>query len=50
VGLAAGTDEGADCEEPWEGALLRSQADKSNSPLDVFIHYAFDVLLKKASG
>ena len=31
----------------WEGALLRSQAEKSNSPLDTFIHYAFDVLLKK---
>jgi TetR/AcrR family transcriptional repressor of nem operon len=31
----------------WEGALLRSQAEKSNSPLDAFSHYAFDVLLKK---
>ena len=31
----------------WEGALLRSQAEKSNSPLDAFIRYVFDVLLKK---
>jgi TetR/AcrR family transcriptional repressor of nem operon len=35
----------------WEGALLRSQAEKANSPLDAFIRYVFDVLLKKrASG
>ena len=34
----------------WEGALLRSQAEKSNSPLDAFIHYAFDVLLKKKAS
>jgi TetR/AcrR family transcriptional repressor of nem operon len=33
----------------WEGALLRSQAEKSDAPLDTFIHYAFDVLLKKQS-
>lgn len=35
----------------WEGALLRSQAEKSNAPLKTFMHYVFDVLLKKtASG
>jgi TetR/AcrR family transcriptional repressor of nem operon len=35
----------------WEGALLRSQAEKSNAPLDTFMHQVFDVLLKKnASG
>jgi TetR/AcrR family transcriptional repressor of nem operon len=33
----------------WEGALLRSQAEKSDAPLNTFIHYAFDVLLKKQS-
>ncbi len=35
----------------WEGAMLRSQAEKSNAALETFMHYAFDVLLKKkASG
>lgn len=35
----------------WEGALLRSQAEKNDAPLETFMHYAFDVLLKKnASG
>lgn len=29
----------------WEGALLRSIADKSDKPLNNFLHYAFDVLL-----
>jgi TetR/AcrR family transcriptional repressor of nem operon len=33
----------------WEGALLRSQAEKSNAPLEIFMHYAFDVLLKNKS-
>jgi TetR/AcrR family transcriptional repressor of nem operon len=32
----------------WEGALLRSLADKSDDPLHGFMHYAFDVLLKGA--
>lgn len=30
----------------WEGALLRSQADKSEVPLKDFLHYVFDELLK----
>jgi TetR/AcrR family transcriptional repressor of nem operon len=30
----------------WEGALVRMRADKSNKPLDNFIHFAFNVLLK----
>jgi TetR/AcrR family transcriptional repressor of nem operon len=29
----------------WEGALLRSQADRSNTPLKDFLHYVFDQLL-----
>jgi TetR/AcrR family transcriptional repressor of nem operon len=29
----------------WEGALLRSQADKSDAPLKDFVHYVFDELL-----
>ena len=33
------------------GAMPRSQAEKSNAALETFMHYAFDVLLKKkASG
>ena len=28
----------------WEGALLRSQADKSNAPLEIFLRYALKVL------
>jgi TetR/AcrR family transcriptional repressor of nem operon len=31
----------------YEGALLRSKADRSSKPLDVFLHFAFDVLLKR---
>jgi TetR/AcrR family transcriptional repressor of nem operon len=31
----------------WEGALLRSQAEKSDAPLEIFLHYALDVLLTK---
>jgi TetR/AcrR family transcriptional repressor of nem operon len=33
----------------WEGALLRSQADKSDAPLEAFVHYAFDELLARQS-
>jgi TetR/AcrR family transcriptional repressor of nem operon len=29
----------------WEGALLRSQAEKSNAPLESFVRYVFDGLL-----
>ena len=31
----------------WEGALLRSQAEKNNAPLDTFMRYVFDALLTK---
>jgi TetR/AcrR family transcriptional regulator, transcriptional repressor for nem operon len=31
----------------WEGALLRSQAEKSNAPLEIFTRYIFDGLLSK---
>jgi TetR/AcrR family transcriptional repressor of nem operon len=31
----------------WEGALLRSQADKSDTPLKEFLHFVFDGLLAK---
>jgi TetR/AcrR family transcriptional regulator, transcriptional repressor for nem operon len=31
----------------WEGALVRSQAEKSDEPLKVFLRYAFDVLLAR---
>jgi TetR/AcrR family transcriptional regulator, transcriptional repressor for nem operon len=31
----------------WEGALLRSQADKSDAPLKDFLHYTFEQLLAK---
>jgi len=31
----------------WEGALLRSQAEASDAPLEVFMQIAFDQLLKK---
>ena len=34
----------------WEGALLRSQADKSNAPLETFMRYVFDGLLKSESS
>jgi TetR/AcrR family transcriptional repressor of nem operon len=33
----------------WEGALLRSQAEKSNAPLDTFMRYVFDWVLTKES-
>jgi TetR/AcrR family transcriptional regulator, transcriptional repressor for nem operon len=33
----------------WEGALLRSQAEKNNAPLDTFVRYVFDGLLAKQS-
>ena len=33
----------------WEGALLRSQAARSNVPLEAFMRYAFDELLVKKS-
>jgi TetR/AcrR family transcriptional repressor of nem operon len=31
----------------YEGALVRMKAEKSNRPLENFLHFAFDVLLKK---
>jgi TetR/AcrR family transcriptional regulator, transcriptional repressor for nem operon len=31
----------------YEGALVRSQAEKSDRPLTIFLHFAFKVLLKK---
>ncbi len=31
----------------YEGALVRMKAEKSNGPLDNFLHFSFDVLLKK---
>ena len=31
----------------WEGALLRSQAAKSDAPLETFLRYVFDELLTK---
>jgi TetR/AcrR family transcriptional repressor of nem operon len=33
----------------WEGALLRSQAERSDAPLETFIRYVFDGLLTKES-
>ena len=33
----------------WQGALLRSQAEKSNAPLETFMHYMFDELLTMKS-
>ena len=30
----------------WEGALLRSQADKSNAPLEIFLRYGLDALAR----
>jgi TetR/AcrR family transcriptional repressor of nem operon len=32
----------------WEGALLRSQADRSDAPLRDFLHYIFDEFLVKS--
>jgi TetR/AcrR family transcriptional repressor of nem operon len=34
----------------WEGALLRSQAERSDAPLESFLYYAFEVLLSKHSN
>ena len=34
----------------WEGALLRSQAEASDAPLELFMQIAFDQLLKKHSN
>jgi TetR/AcrR family transcriptional regulator, transcriptional repressor for nem operon len=34
----------------WEGALLRSQAEANDSPLEIFMQIAFDQLLKKHSN
>jgi TetR/AcrR family transcriptional repressor of nem operon len=31
----------------YEGALLRSKADRSSKPLENFLHFAFNVLLKR---
>jgi TetR/AcrR family transcriptional regulator, transcriptional repressor for nem operon len=31
----------------WEGALLRSQAEKSDAPLETFLRYALDALAQK---
>jgi len=31
----------------YEGALLRSKADRSVKPLETFLHYSFDVLLQQ---
>jgi TetR/AcrR family transcriptional repressor of nem operon len=33
----------------WEGALLRSQAEKSDAPLETFMRFVFDGLLTKES-
>jgi TetR/AcrR family transcriptional regulator, transcriptional repressor for nem operon len=30
----------------YEGALLRSKADRSSKPLEIFLHFSFNVLLK----
>lgn len=34
----------------WEGALLRSEADRSDDPLKVFMHYTFNILLAAKSS
>jgi TetR/AcrR family transcriptional repressor of nem operon len=31
----------------WEGALLRSQAEKNDAPLEIFLRYALDALARK---
>lgn len=31
----------------WEGALLRSKVERSDQPLELFLHFTFKVLLKK---
>jgi TetR/AcrR family transcriptional repressor of nem operon len=47
---------GTDCQSmagfllnSWEGALVRSQVEKSDAPLETFVHYVFDGLLTKGS-
>ena len=30
----------------WEGAQVRAEADRSDDPLKLFMHYTFDILLK----
>ena len=50
--LAAGTDPESLAGfvlNSWEGALLRSQAEKSNAPLETFMRYVFDGVLTKES-
>ena len=34
----------------WEGALLRSQADQSDAPLEGFMHFVFDEVLARQSN
>ena len=34
----------------WEGSLLRSQAEKSDAPIETFLHYTFNVLLTHSSN
>lgn len=36
------------CINSWEGALVRMRAERSETPLRLFIHTVFDQLLKKA--
>ena len=31
----------------WEGALIRSKVERSDQPLELFLHFTFKVLLKK---
>jgi TetR/AcrR family transcriptional repressor of nem operon len=48
--LAKSTDPGALAGfllNSYEGSLIRMKAEKSDRPLDSFLHFAFDVLLKK---
>ena len=33
----------------WQGAIVRSQAEKSDAPLDTFVHYALEGMLAKKS-
>ena len=50
--LPADTDPGSVADfllNSWEGALLRSQAEKSDAPLETFMHYVFDGLLATES-
>jgi TetR/AcrR family transcriptional regulator, transcriptional repressor for nem operon len=34
----------------WEGALLRSQADRSDTPLEDFLNYMFEGILAGGQG